>query len=67
MIENYELSRGAPRDNLFSRFFLICQRFNFDLYAKCRIQGQSRRHGGTLVGLVPQTMFQAPKLKRETL
>ena len=29
---------------------------------------QSRRHGGALVGLVPQTKLQAPpKLKHETL
>jgi len=28
---------------------------------------QSRRHGGALVGLAPQTMLQVAKLKYETL
>jgi len=35
--------------------------------SKARVCYQSRRHGGSLVGLAPQTKLQAPKLKYETL
>jgi len=41
---------------------MICTLFNF-----CPQSAQSRRHGGALVGLAPQTKLKAPKLKHETL
>jgi len=41
---------------------VICSLFNI-----CPQSAQSRRHGESLVGLVPQTKLQAPKLKLETL
>ena len=41
---------------------ILCKIFNF-----CPQSAQSRRHGGALVGLAPQTKLQAPKLERGTL
>jgi len=42
---------------------MICSLFDI-----CSQSAQfRRRHGGTLVGLPPQTKLQAPKLKHETL